>query len=203
MNPMQKLLFTLLASLLLLWGCADQKAKNETEKPEAEVTEAAVLPLSFYGEKIEEDGALDAADVKSKIEAADTTSTIKIKGKINQCCKKKGCWMTVDLGGGEELTVRFKDYGFFVPKDADGLETIMRGQLQREEISVAARKHYAEDAGKTQEEIDAITEPEVKYTFMADGVIIKDYKPTAQEEAPAEAATEGHAHEGHDHNHEH
>ena len=35
-------------------------------------------------------------------------------------------------------------------------------------------KHYAEDEGKSQEEIDAISEPEFAYTFEAIGVIIKE-----------------------------
>jgi hypothetical protein len=30
----------------------------------------------------------------------------------------------------------------------------------------------AEDEGKTQEEIDAITEPKLEYTFVAKGVIL-------------------------------
>ncbi|MEM6299509.1 MAG: DUF4920 domain-containing protein [Bacteroidota bacterium] len=177
---MRRLFLIPIASLFLLWSCAEQKAESEVEN---EVMEASVSPLSFYGEKIEEDGTLSTNELQAKFEAADTTNTMKITGTINQCCKKKGCWMTVDVGTEEELTVRFKDYGFFVPKDADGLETVMQGQLQREEISVEMRKHYAEDAGKTQEEIDAITEPEVKYTFMADGVIIKDYKATPEEKS--------------------
>ena len=39
--------------------------------------------------------------------------------------------------------------------------------------SVEELKHYAEDAGETQEVIDAITEPEISLAFEAKGVIIK------------------------------
>jgi len=35
-------------------------------------------------------------------------------------------------------------------------------------------KHLAEDEGKSQEEIDAITEPKMEYTFVAHGVIIEE-----------------------------
>ena len=38
--------------------------------------------------------------------------------------------------------------------------------------SVADLKHYAKDAGKSQAAIDSIIEPEVTYTFMANGVLI-------------------------------
>jgi hypothetical protein len=34
-------------------------------------------------------------------------------------------------------------------------------------------RHFAEDAGQTQEEIDAITEPEVEWSFEATGVYIR------------------------------
>jgi len=35
-------------------------------------------------------------------------------------------------------------------------------------------RHYAEDAGKSEEEIMTITEPEYVLTFTADGVIIQE-----------------------------
>ena len=34
-------------------------------------------------------------------------------------------------------------------------------------------KHYAQDAGKSKEEIAKITEPKDELTFIADGVIVK------------------------------
>ena len=34
-------------------------------------------------------------------------------------------------------------------------------------------KHLAQDAGKSQEEIDAISEPETKLSYVATGVLIK------------------------------
>ena len=37
-------------------------------------------------------------------------------------------------------------------------------------------RHYAEDAGKTEEEIMTITEPEYVLSFTANGVIIQEWK---------------------------
>jgi len=37
---------------------------------------------------------------------------------------------------------------------------------------VATLRHYAEDAGKSKEEIEKITEPETNLMFLADGVLI-------------------------------
>ena len=43
-------------------------------------------------------------------------------------------------------------------------------------------KHYLSDAEASQEEIDAVTEPEYNYAFEAVGVIIKEEKTTTSEE---------------------
>ena len=81
--------------------------------------------------------------------------------------------MKLDLGNGESAFVKFKDYGFFVPLNADGSETIVYGKAFVDEVSVDELKHYAKDGGKSQAEINKIKKPEVTYAFMANGVYIK------------------------------
>jgi len=71
------------------------------------------------------------------------------------------------------IFVKFKDYGFFMPLDASGNTAIMRGRAYKEETSVDELRHYAEDEGKSAEEIAAIVEPVTELKFMADGVIIQ------------------------------
>jgi hypothetical protein len=74
----------------------------------------------------------------------------------------------------DTILIRFKDYGFFVPKEGiAGDNTIINGKLSVDTLSVSLLKHYAEDAGKSLEEINKITEPEVSMTFLADGVLIR------------------------------
>jgi len=72
--------------------------------------------------------------------------------------------------------VKFKDYGFFVPKDIAGQEVIMEGKAYREVTAVDELRHLAQDAGKPQEEIEKITEPKVELKFMASGVLLLDAK---------------------------
>ena len=75
----------------------------------------------------------------------------------------------------DTLFVRFKDYGFFVPKTgAEGKSAIVNGYLSIDTLSVKQLRHYAEDAGKNEKEILKIKEPEITLSFMADGVIILD-----------------------------
>ena len=77
----------------------------------------------------------------------------------------------LDMGDEKDLMVRFKDYGFFMPLDAKG-DVIMSGFATISETSVEALKHYAEDAGASEQEIEAIIAPELTYSFEADGVLL-------------------------------
>jgi hypothetical protein len=83
-----------------------------------------------------------------------------------------GCWMDLAMDDDEIIHVTFKDDSFLLPKDAAGKTAIIEGVATYEEIPVDMLKHMAEDEGKTQEEIDAITEPKLEYTFVAKGVIL-------------------------------
>ena len=84
----------------------------------------------------------------------------------------KGCWMTIDLENGEKMRVTFKDYGFFVPKDIAGQKVVIDGYAYNSITDVETLRHFAEDAGSPQEEIDAITEDKQEITFVANGVAI-------------------------------
>jgi hypothetical protein len=72
----------------------------------------------------------------------------------------------------ESLFVKFKDYAFFVPKDIAGREVLVEGVAFTEETSIEELRHYAEDAGKSEEEIAKITEPVTEKKFMASGVLL-------------------------------
>ncbi|WP_026999657.1 DUF4920 domain-containing protein [Eisenibacter elegans] len=126
----------------------------------------------FYGEKISDAGAKNLSDLPKMIGQETELGNITLRGTIVEVCKKKGCWMTLDMGNNQTMLVKFKDYGFFVPKTDDGKEVVIQGVAKRELVPVERLQHYAEDAGKSLEEIAAITEPEEKFTFEAVGVII-------------------------------
>jgi hypothetical protein len=166
---MKKLVFLFAAAaMLFLNGCASGEAPA-IEPTAAETAETA----TFHGDTITADGAITTAELVAIMEA-DSTYTGKVETVINSCCKKKGCWMRVALADGKEMKVTFKDYGFFVPLESAGKPVIMQGKAYYETLTVEELKHYAEDAGKTDEEIDAITQPEPVLAFEATGVIIKE-----------------------------
>ncbi len=96
----------------------------------------------------------------------------KITAKVVEVCQEKGCWMKVDKGNGETLMVRFKDYGFFMPKNIVGQTVVLEGEAKQKEVSVKQQKHYAEDAGKSKEEIEKIKEVKKETQFIAKGVLV-------------------------------
>jgi hypothetical protein len=148
--------------LALIVGSCQQKSKN-----------ANAPVFGKYGDTtFTTEGAVNGQELLAMLKGKDSVE-VKLKAPINACCQKKGCWMNVDLGKEVEMRVKFKDYGFFVPFNSSGHVAIMNGTAYIDTVSVAELKHLAEDEELSQKEIDAITEPEIEYTFMASGVIIE------------------------------
>lgn len=143
------------------------------QKKEA-TPEAAKVEYAKFGDSISDEGALSNIEMMEKFASLKEGDTldVKFKSAINEVCQKKGCWMSVNLAGEEAVFVKFKDYDFFVPMNAQNKDVVLNGKAYVNIESVADLKHYAKDAGKSQATIDSITMPEVRYSFMADGVLI-------------------------------
>jgi hypothetical protein len=130
---------------------------------------------AFFGDSISVENSTSNENMMfqyDKLKAGDTIQ-VKFKSKIKNVCQKKGCWMTLQLPNEKEAFVKFKDYAFFVPKNAKDEEVIVKGKAFVSIESVEELKHYAKDAGKSQAAIDSIVAPVTTYSFMADGVLIK------------------------------
>lgn len=125
----------------------------------------------FYGESFKAKKYMEFTDLAQKMNSVDSLNT-SVKGKVESVCLKKGCWMNIVSDNGDEMFVKFKDYGFFMPLDIAGKEVIMNGYAFKDVTSVDELRHYAEDEGKSQTEIDAITEPKEELKFMATGVFL-------------------------------
>lgn len=143
---------------------------NQNRQVENENTEVI---MTKHGVEISEDNAVEMAKFEELFTGKDSLE-LKLVGIVEDVCQTKGCWMTLYIDDSITMMVRFKDYEFFVPKDAHGKSAIIEGIARVETISVADQKHYLEDNNASQEEIDAITEPETTYAFEAHGVIIKE-----------------------------
>ncbi len=166
---MRKVAF-LFMSVALLSAC--NNTTNQAEVKTEDVEEIVQVDYQVYGDTISDEGAIMVTELLQKMQENDSVSA-KVEGTINSSCTVKGCWMKMDLGNDKEMHVTFKDYGFFVPTNLDGETAIMEGYAITDTIDVDHLRHLAHDAGKSEEEIAAINEPEVGITYVATGVIIK------------------------------
>lgn len=144
------------------------------KKEETSVKSKSKMTYAPFGDKITDENSITKDEMLAKYKALKSGDTLNVKlvTKINEICQNKGCWMTLDLGNKEKAFVKFKEYGFFVPMNAQNRESVVEGKAFVEETSVAELKHYAEDEGKSAEEIAKITEPKTEYKFIAHGVLI-------------------------------
>jgi hypothetical protein len=164
-----KRLFLASLSVIALISC--QNNKNEVENS-VEGTTVEIQYVNFGDSTFNVSEAMTAAELVSKFSATgEDTAWATVAGPITQVCTTKGCWMSTAIDTAHNLFVDY-DYEFLLPTNSQGQNMVMHGYIYWDTTSVAQLKHYAEDRGASQEEIDAITEPEVDYMFKAKGVKI-------------------------------
>ena len=169
---MKKILF-ILSLAIISFSCKNEKSE-ENLTPE---TEEMAVNYQGFGSEISDENVLTKQEMMEKYNTMKPgdTANVKFAATVKDVCQKKGCWMNLNMGE-KEAMVRFKDYGFFMPKDIAGQEVIVNGKAYVEEMSVEDQRHFAEDGGKSAEEIAAITEPKRTLAFEADGVLIPEMK---------------------------
>lgn len=157
---MKKLLF---ASLVILGFTADAQEADEI-KP-------AVKGV-VYGAVASDEGAISVNDLTTKL--TNGTFEGKLTGKVKEVCQTMGCWMKLEKADGTTLMVKTKDHAFYMPKDIVGKTVLIEGTAAVKEETEAKQKHYAEDAGKSKEEIAKIKGSKKEVQFNASGVKVLD-----------------------------
>ena len=154
--------------LLLVLSCQGQELKKDIQTETVAKTE-----YRSFGEKIDLSGSISSTEMTMKYLSLSIVDTLQVKfsGKVTEVCQSKGCWMKLALTDGSEVMVRFKDYGFFVPKDGPGKYAVVNGMAFVTTLSAQDQKHYAEDAGKVSDNTKIIT-PLKTYGFEANGVLL-------------------------------
>ncbi len=143
---------------------------------------------------------------------------IRLYGMVEKTCPKKGCWMWVkDIKDPKtKIWVRFKDYGFFVPKKgAAGRLVVLEGSAKEVTFDVKTARHLKEDEGDL-EGAKKITKPVKMIQVTATSVMIlqskkarkgsakpakenKDDDDFAEVEEVEEKAEKKHEHKEHEH----
>lgn len=175
---MFKKIFTPLSiAAVLAMGCntaTKTTAKKEVSESEAyDAFQKNKGDGKAFGEKITAKDAVTYDAMLEKMSKAGKIDNVKVMGTVEAVCKAKGCWMNISSDkGAPSMFVKFKDYAFFMPKDIAGKKVVMLGNAFKETTTVDELRHFAEDEGKSKEDIAKITKPKEDIKFMATGVLI-------------------------------
>ena len=169
-----KIIFVLILTVFTLISCKNKDSGNLKKEEIKEVSKE--MAYQSYGDKISHENSLSSAEMEVRYQTLKIGDTVEVSFKtdVNEVCKVKGCWMKLDLPEEEDVMVKFKDYGFFVPKDIDEKEVVVHGKAYVTEVSIEQQQHYAKDGGKTEGEIAAINQPKRTLSFEANGVLLKE-----------------------------
>ena len=160
--------------LIVYLGIGLLVACNSGVKTQQEAQDENALEQDgHYGETINTENPISGPELLAMLDEQDSV-WVTMRAAIVSNCQTSGCWMDLDLGTDEVVKVTFKDYAFVIPIDSKGKTATIEGYAARTIVPVDLLKHYAEDEGKPQEEIDAITVPDTTFMFEAIGVIIED-----------------------------
>lgn len=160
---MKRILLSVFA-LIFLASC--------NSKPTTELhSEGNLQTAAIYGDTVKDDNVIQLAAVTAAMKGEEKKD-LKIRGKVEEVCQKKGCWMVMKLSNGEDMRITFKDYKFFVPKDLAGKEVVVDGYAYLDTTSVKQLQHYAKDGGKSEAEIASIVSPKTEIAFEAKGVAV-------------------------------
>ena len=123
-----------------------------------------------FGAKITAAGAVSVNELPALLGGKEKAE-VKVTGKVVEVCKAEGCWLRMETANGP-MMINMKDHAFFVPLAMNGKMIIAEGTATLKETSVEMLKHYAGDAGKSKEQIAAITAPKKEIVMQAKGILV-------------------------------
>ena len=139
-----------LIGLVLLLGCAQTPATEET--PEPAVTTAAT---TSYGEGVTLKEMTEISEILAAPEEF-IGKGVAVKGKITEVCPKMGCWMEIESNSSAKIRIKVEDGVIVFPTEAVGQEAVAEGEVEKLEMTreeyVAWFQHMAEEKGETFDE---------------------------------------------------
>ncbi|HZH64771.1 MAG TPA: DUF4920 domain-containing protein [Flavisolibacter sp.] len=156
---MKKVLFSLLI-VTAISASAQDKEKVQASKG------------VVYGVVSADDKSIAPDEIKGKL--VNDQFEGQVKAKVTEVCKAEGCWIKVQRADGTTMMVRAKNHAFLMPENIVGKTVLIEGNATVKETTEEMRKHYAEDGGKSKEEIAKIKGSEKDVQFAAKGVKVLD-----------------------------
>ena len=165
-------LFVSFAAAATVTACDGPTAEPAANEPAPATEQAGATgdqAGEHFGAPFTMDESTPLADVLSNSDDY-VDKTVKVTGRIDSVCAKKGCWFVMqDEGSNDPVRITMKDYGFFVPKDCSGKQATVEGTFATKTLTEAQRKHFAEDQGEDPSKIKG---DKVEYSLVATGVEI-------------------------------
>ena len=158
-------------------GWYDSKRRGNSVSEEK--TNKSINSFKFYGDEISNVNISSILNYKNNKKEA-------LKGKkrqsqifgsiVESCCfnneeNKYYLELATDY---DTVFVKFLNMGFSVPdkRYIKKKRALIQGSFVIDTISIEYQKHIANDAKKSQEEINKILKPKYKISFLADGIVI-------------------------------
>lgn len=137
----------------------------------AQPPDLPTTPGTTYGSDVSVTGAVPVAELPQLLKS-EQPKVVKVKGTVTDVCPKMGCWLSLEMPDKSNVFVKMKDYGFFVPTELKGKTIVVDAEAKLLTTSVEELRHYAEDAKKSQQEIDAIKAPKEEIRLTATGITV-------------------------------
>ena len=135
----------------------------------------SLVALSAFGDEVIKRGAAISADTKTVSLAtvlekpADYAKTpVVVEGVVQKSCTNKGCWMVLAPAADKDgMRITFKDYGFFIPLDAKGMQVKAEGVATVKVLPKKEVDHLESEGAKFKRNADGSAN---EVSFVASGV---------------------------------
>lgn len=137
-----------------------------------------VLPLQAaslqFGDKVDKSSLIAISEVQAKPESF-LGKTITVQAEVVSVCQKKGCWMQLSAGSGQQLKIKVRDGDMEFPVSARGKQALATGQLVKIALDLeSSREQLAAQAKVQGKSFDpaTVTSPIVNWQLVPTAVEI-------------------------------
>jgi hypothetical protein len=179
---MKKLLFISIIAFVL-GACNQSNAAKNTSAADSLKNKSADIKTtpkdSVYGVAFDYKSSQLLTDLMKDPSDLDTTKDYTVLAVVTTVCQKAGCWFRAEDGKGSDVFIKIvsaedKEEEATIPMTTPaGTNVVFYGTPKLREVSVKTQRHYAEDAGKSKAQIEAIKKPKMEWRFFATGVVVK------------------------------
>lgn len=153
----------------------EAKGEHHDDHHDGEMKTAATVKdgWAHFGEPFAQSESKDCAALIADPDPM-VDQTVRVTGRIDNVCQKKGCWMVIADDSGEYLRVTMKDHAFGVPTDTqtgEGTLADIEGTLIKKVLDEKTLEHLKSEAKGDPADLEKQFAP--KYEIVATGVSVK------------------------------